>query len=592
MKNFYTSFLLLLLIIITGCSDDDQTPAGVRITISVDNIKTRATFQEQDGTYTVKLAEADDIVLIGRSGTLLAKCRVHIEDDGTAILSTDGTQLTMDDFLGEDIYAFYTDGLSYSVQGDVISFDYPSYVRGGKQDVLWGIGKPTSTGIHFQMRYLCPLMRISVPVSHFDLLEIYNTCMPSFDMKTNCYVGKNKNIYSGALVIKDGNYVFYGVPGYETCVYCKYDNKFYGPLYPFESATDDIEPGTLYNVDLLKLVMAREQEEAYESTDFSEDGKVVQLQKATVGKGIDLVFIGYGFVDKHMNPDGKYERRIKNEVERFFDIEPYKTFRNRFNVYMVKVVSKTCLWEGGSGSDKNPPISKAFSYADKIPGLDVARVSIVHNNDFDNNKEWARSFCNWFDDGSFVSYLFYDEPGLVNHESGGHGFAHLGDEYVESGNEYKRFTDYEWLDNYHRAGFKLNIDYNRDSSTVLWSRFLQDPRYAGERLGVYEGAFEAGFWLYRPSVTSMMRDHHVKDAVFNAPSREQIYKQIMKYSEGYDWVYDYEAFVAYDAINRNYNNDAVTRSTNVYDDLLEESRMNTKHRAPVHMEGSWRDYLK
>ena len=37
---------------------------------------------------------------------------------------------------------------------------------------------------------------------------------------------------------------------------------------------------------------------------------------------------------------------------------------------------------------------------------------------------------------------------------------------------------------------------------------------------------------------------------YNAPSREAIYKRIMKLSESDSWEYDYETFVAYDAANR------------------------------------------
>lgn len=37
---------------------------------------------------------------------------------------------------------------------------------------------------------------------------------------------------------------------------------------------------------------------------------------------------------------------------------------------------------------------------------------------------------------------------------------------------------------------------------------------------------------------------------FNAPSREAIYKKIMKLSEGPDWQYDYETFAVFDAPGR------------------------------------------
>ncbi|MDE7421967.1 MAG: hypothetical protein K2N35_17405 [Muribaculaceae bacterium] len=41
---------------------------------------------------------------------------------------------------------------------------------------------------------------------------------------------------------------------------------------------------------------------------------------------------------------------------------------------------------------------------------------------------------------------------------------------------------------------------------------------------------------------------------FNAPSREAIYKRIMQLSEGEDWTYDYEAFVAFDQQTRQREN--------------------------------------
>ena len=69
------------------------------------------------------------------------------------------------------------------------------------------------------------------------------------------------------------------------------------------------------------------------------DGQTIQLQQATVGRGIDLVFLGEGFVDRDMGDGGLYEQKMREAMEQFFSIEPYKSFRNRFNVFLVKVVS-------------------------------------------------------------------------------------------------------------------------------------------------------------------------------------------------------------------------------------------------------------
>lgn len=58
------------------------------------------------------------------------------------------------------------------------------------------------------------------------------------------------------------------------------------------------------------------------------------LQKATKGNngGINIVLLGDGFNAKDI-ASGEYLKTIKQEVEYFFGIEPYKTYRNYFNVY-------------------------------------------------------------------------------------------------------------------------------------------------------------------------------------------------------------------------------------------------------------------
>ena len=61
----------------------------------------------------------------------------------------------------------------------------------------------------------------------------------------------------------------------------------------------------------------------YTSTDYSRDGEVITLQTATVGNGVDIVFMGDAFVDKDMEPGGRYEQRMREAMEQFFAYEPY-----------------------------------------------------------------------------------------------------------------------------------------------------------------------------------------------------------------------------------------------------------------------------
>ena len=79
----------------------------------------------------------------------------------------------------------------------------------------------------------------------------------------------------------------------------------------------------------------------------------------------------------------------------------------------------------------------------------------------------------------------------------------------------------------------------------LWKQFVQDSRYAGEEIGAYQGGLTYPTGVWRPTLWSVMNQHHVY-GTFNAPSRAQIYTRIMKLSEGQDWQFDYETFVAWD----------------------------------------------
>ena len=303
----------------------------------------------------------------------------------------------------------------------------------------------------------------------------------------------------------------------------------------------------------------------YASSDYSRDGEVVCLQKATQGKGIDLVFMGDGFVDKDMEPGGKYETIMRNGMEQFFVYEPYKSFRDWFSVYAVKVVSKhdvfncpsaerTLSVDGGKdilGNTIRVFNRVADTYADKVSGgVQPARVAIFLNTD----NSLGRSFCSIFSDGNYYAWIFksFDkDPTVINHEAGGHGFGWLGDEYTEFNAVYPQSqTELEGRGSWGKWGAYMNLDWQNSPVLVRWSRFLNDSRYVNEGLGVFEGGARYAYGVYRSTKNSLMNNHSIEGAVFNAPSREAIYKSIMYWGIGADWEYDYEAFVAIDAAGR------------------------------------------
>lgn len=314
----------------------------------------------------------------------------------------------------------------------------------------------------------------------------------------------------------------------------------------------------------------------YESVDYSEDGEVVLLQRASKGNGIDIVVMGDGYSDRQIAA-GLYEQDMRSAMEAIFSEEPFTTFRDHFNVYMVKCVSKR---EGVNNDQtygdtaincrvKADGVSISgdswvpHGYTEAILGperADEAMMMVIMNSRIYAgvcyiSQPKINDSCD-FANGPSLSYVpLCDDDTiftqLVLHETCGHGFAKLGDEYYYTGNGHISSYDYGLSKDLEQWGWYKNVDFafegSLDATTVKWSHLLADERYSYDGLGVYEGALTYATGAYRPTENSIM--HHRTEG-FNAPSREAIYIRIHKLAYGKEWVYDYEDFVAYDAKNR------------------------------------------
>ena len=282
----------------------------------------------------------------------------------------------------------------------------------------------------------------------------------------------------------------------------------------------------------------------YTSSDYSKDGEVVTLQEATEGTGIDLVFMGEGFVDKAMGAGGAYEQKMNEAMEQFFKVEPYKSLRNRFTVKAVKVVSPNAEFLSDAKHTINQSDEIAFKYAQNAVGTDAdkAMVVVVYNVEASVGRSYTTLYYD--DKGSFVAYCMDGVSTVLNHEVGGQGIGDLADEYVEPGNESLSLPTERKneLDEAHSSkGWYMNVDYNLGSQSV-WKDYLTDSRYTSENIGSYEGAFLYGKGCYRPTENSMMR---YNNAPFNAPSREAIYKRVMTLTDP-SYKYSHEDFVEFD----------------------------------------------
>ena len=303
----------------------------------------------------------------------------------------------------------------------------------------------------------------------------------------------------------------------------------------------------------------------YESTDYSKDGEVKQLQMATKGDGIDLVLMGDAYSDR-LIADGTYDQTMQTAMEKFFEVEPYKSFRDHFNVYSVTAVSKNEVYNLvsstafagylGAGTLVGGNDQRAFYYAQQAIGeerMDEALIVVMMNSTaYAGTCYMYNPTIGDYGDGVSVSYFPVGEDTeslgrLIHHEAAGHGFSKLGDEYAYQHMGAIPESEIASARTMAEYGWWKNIDFTNDSTKVKWNHFLTDSRYTNDGLGVYEGAFTYWTGAYRPTQNSIM---NTNVGGFNAPSRESIYYRIHKLAYGEDWEYDYEEFVEWDAKNR------------------------------------------
>lgn len=338
----------------------------------------------------------------------------------------------------------------------------------------------------------------------------------------------------------------------------------------------------------------------YTSTDYSADGEVTTLQTASEGNGVDIVLMGDAYSDR-LIADGTYAADMKAMMDAFFSEEPYKSHKDCFNVYAVNVVSENEVYDEytstalagwfGEGTAVGGDDNTCFTYglnAISDVRMDEALIIVAMN-----SEAYAGTCYMYYPSGGDHSSgpaIAYFPVGsdseqlarLVHHEAGGHCFAKLADEY--SYEEYGEMSQQEITEQYlplEPYGWWKNVDFTDDLQSVKWSHFLEDERYDGEGLGVFEGACTYWTGAWRPTENSIMRHN---TGGFNAPSREAIYYRIHKLAYGDSWEYDYEDFVEYDAVNRS-----------VAASVARRQRVNYVERdfeptaAPVVVGKSWKD---
>lgn len=282
------------------------------------------------------------------------------------------------------------------------------------------------------------------------------------------------------------------------------------------------------------------------------DGDLITLQEASVGNGVNIVLMGDCFDAKDIS-EGHYLQGIQEAYRYFFDIEPYLTYKDYFNVYGVFGMSadsgigtvntirearfgtQYSVSRGEMNARVAPDFNATFAAACIAPiSNDVSTTLIIM---VENSSEYE-GVCYMWGDGSAVALVPmstdpapYDFRGLVHHEAGGHGFGKLADEYI-SHNDFISSCQCgccdhgEVLEEMKSCGFYENVSVTGNMHDVPWAHMIFDPQYSNI-VDVYEGAYLHTRGVYRSEPKSCMVNNI---PYYNAISRETIVKKIKKYA--------------------------------------------------------------
>lgn len=289
----------------------------------------------------------------------------------------------------------------------------------------------------------------------------------------------------------------------------------------------------------------------YQSTDFTMDKKFETLQTATKGKGIDLVLMGDAFTDIDIET-GFYKQLMEFAMESFFTIEPTKSYREYFNVYMVYAVSRDAYIGEypdhvalGTITDRYHRLSNwLYTLSDyaflPIEGVNIPSVSVVVNGINDGVTYMEAPLQPGY---AFSGYPPGGRSALrwtLLHEFTGHAFGLLGDEYFSLDFAQIPQSEKRRLESYQHDGQFLNLSLTDDPKSVYWAHLIGHPQYP--YVGIHKGGFYYFDGVWKSESTSAMEKRNC--SYFNAICRELLVKRILELSgEGYT----FEKFLAKDS---------------------------------------------
>ena len=299
--------------------------------------------------------------------------------------------------------------------------------------------------------------------------------------------------------------------------------------------------------------------------EYAED-EIITLQSASKGNGVNIVILGDGFNAKDIS-EGKLMNAMEKTYEHFFSIQPYKYYKDYFNVYTAVPVSPesgigtvntlvqtrfNTAANGGVTRNGEDDYYEVMQYACKAPTVNNDNINRSLIIMIPNTEDYGGVTYMW-EDGTAIAYCpmsDYGYPldfrGVIQHEAGGHGFGKLGDEYIYH-NEFIQAClctccphAFE-LQLYQSIGWFQNLSLTGKMGDVPWRDFIFHEKYS-EFVDIFEGGYMHSRGVYRSEQNSCMNNDI---PYFSTISRYEIYKRIKEYA-GEAW--SLEDFIEHDVI--------------------------------------------
>ncbi|MGM9742510.1 MAG: fimbrillin family protein [Candidatus Cryptobacteroides sp.] len=284
--------------------------------------------------------------------------------------------------------------------------------------------------------------------------------------------------------------------------------------------------------------------------EYGED-EVITLQSATKGNGVNIVILGDGFNAKDIS-EGKLMKAMEETYGHFFSIQPYKYYKDYFNVYTAVPVSPesgigtvntivqtrfNTATNGGVTRNGNDDYYEVLQYACKAPTVNNDNINRTLVIMIPNTEDYGGVTYMW-DDGTAIAYCpmsDYGYPldfrGVIQHEAGGHGFGKLGDEYIYhnafiSACNCTCCSHPSSWDAEHENNVFMNLSLRGKMSEVPWKDFIFHEKYSGI-VDIFEGGYMHTRGVYRSEQNSCMNN---EIPYYSTISRYSIVKRIMEYA--------------------------------------------------------------